>query len=137
MKKVAIICICVFLSISNSLYGMLSEEKEEGTSPATIIKSPTALESNSDGSYLKFLKTSQNRWKIAGHVFGVTENILDTIAYGGALFAQILPDSARMTFTYVLAALGTGKLVCIKLKEVASSTVKERADEIAELRKTS
>ncbi len=136
MKKVAIVCFCVFLNISNSLYGMERESKtEEVTSVTTIVKSPTALESNTDESYLNFLRTSQYRWKIAGHVFGVAENILDAIAYGGVMFSQILPESSRTSFTYAMAALSTGKLVCIKLKDVASSTVKDRAEEIAQLRK--
>lgn len=135
MKKVAIVFICVFLSISNTLYGMESESKtEEATPLTTTVRSPAALESNSDEDYLKFLQSSQTQWKIAGYVFGVAENILDAIAYGGVMFSQILPESSRTSFTYAMAALSTGKLVFIKLNEVASSTVKERADEIAELK---
>jgi len=108
---------------------------EETTSLTTTARSPTALESNSDESYLKFLRDSQNRWKIAGHVFGVAENILDAIAYGGVMFSQILPESSRTNFTYAMAAISAGKLVCIKLKEVASTTVKDRIEEITELKR--
>lgn len=141
MKKVAIACAVLFLSFAHNTYAMQKGEEiskaEEKTTQTPAVKPLSVVESNNETEYLKFLRTSQGRWKIAGHVFSVTENILDVIAYGGLIFSQALPEEGKKALTYTMVIIGTAKLVCTRLKDVASKTEKDRAKELAKLRRQS
>lgn len=122
----------MIFSLSNPISAMEPPEEELRT---TRRKSPSDLENNTDTTYLEFLKTSRRNWKIAGHVFETTENIFDAIAYGGVLFSQIMPESAKTYFTYGMVILGTGKLICIKFRDVAKKSAKARDEELTELKR--
>ncbi|MEB3702584.1 hypothetical protein Bealeia1_01694 [Candidatus Bealeia paramacronuclearis] len=90
----------------------------------------------SDAEYLKILKSSRNRWKLAGHAFEMIENFSDALAYVGVMFSQIIPGDSKTTFTYAMVAVGGVKLLCLKLVSVAQTSVEEADKEIASLSKS-